>query len=107
MELAALEEGVDDVLDGGQKIKNSKPDLKNWVTKNEDLGVKKYGCFLTDYLDYDLALKVEHLNVFLRSVEKTDLFIDRQDFKNTIDFLEVFNELYWVQDILSVRIDKV
>ncbi len=85
------------------KIKNSPSDIKNWIFKNEDLGAEQYVCFLIDHLDYDENGHEEHLIVFIHLLKKPDIFIDRQDFKNTIAFLEVFNELYWVQDILPQK----
>lgn len=89
-----------------QKIKNSHSDLKKWVAKNENLGADKYVCFLIDYLDYDENDQEEHLNVYVSSLKELEIYIDRKDFKNTIDFLEIFNELYWVQEILPENLNK-
>lgn len=89
------------------KIKTTKSDLKSWVSKNEDLGANEYVCFFLDYLDYDENEKVEHLNVFAHLSKELDIFVDRQDFQNTIAFLEVFNELYWVQEILPESIEEI
>jgi len=88
------------------QIKKSKSDLKTWAAKNEDYGADKYVCFLLDYLDYDEDEKVEHLNVFVRSSQEIDIFIDRQDFRHTIEFLEIFNDLYWIQEILQESLEK-
>ena len=82
------------------KIKNSPSDIKTWIAKNEDLGAEQYVCFLIDHLDYDENGHEEHLIVYIHHLNEPQIFIDRQDFKNTIDFLEVFNELYWIQEIL-------
>ena len=87
-----------------QKIKDSQSELKNWIAKNEDLGAEKYVCFLVDYLDY--SENTEHLNVYVHSSKNLEIYIDRQDFRNTIEFLEIFNELYWVQEILAENINK-
>jgi len=78
-----------------EKIKNSQSDLKNWLTKNEDLGTVKYVSFLTDYLDYDKNDEEEHLIIYIYGLEDFEIYVERQNFKNTIDFLEKFNELYW------------
>ncbi|MDN3724804.1 hypothetical protein QRD02_10450 [Aequorivita sp. SDUM287046] len=88
------------------KIKDSQSDLKNWVAANENFGSEKYVCFLIDYLDYDENNKEEHLKIFLLESTDLEIYIDRQDFKNTIDFLETFNELYWVQEILPENLNK-
>lgn len=87
-----------------EKIKDSQSDLKSWVAKNEVLGADKYVCFLVDYLDY--SENAEYLSVYFHSSKDLEIYIDRQDFKNTIEFLEIFNELYWVQEILSEKINK-
>jgi hypothetical protein len=87
------------------KIKHSKSDLKKWVAKNETLGAEKYVCFLIDYLDY--SENPVHLNIYLNTLNELNIYIDRQEFKNTIDFLEIFNELYWVQEILPESLERI
>ncbi len=88
------------------KIKNSPSDIKTWVVKNADIGAKEYVCFLIDHLDYDENGHEEHLIVYIHNLKEAQIFIDRQDFKNTIAFLEFFNELYWIKEILSQKIIK-
>ncbi|WP_242157369.1 hypothetical protein [Aestuariivivens sediminis] len=88
-----------------QKIKDSQSDLKIWIAKNEDLGAEKYVCFLVDYLDY--SENAEHLNVYVHSSEDLEIYIHRQDFKNTIEFLEIFNELYWVKELLPESLERI
>lgn len=80
------------------KIKNSHSKLKNWILKNEKLGTEKYVCFLIDYLDYDENDEEEHLNVYVHNSKDFDIYIDQKDFKNTIDFIQTFNELYWTDE---------
>ena len=87
-----------------QKIKDSQSELKNWIAKNEDLGAEKYVCFLVDYLDY--SENAEHLNIYIHSSKELEIYVDRQDFRNTVEFLEIFNELYWVQEILPENMNK-
>lgn len=89
------------------QIKKTKSDLKSWVSKNEDLGANEYSCFLLDYLDYDEDEKVEHLSLFIHSMKEADIFVDRQDFRYTIEFLEIFNDLFWVQEILPESLAKI
>lgn len=89
------------------EIKKSQTTLKNWVLKNEEFGANKYACFLIDYLDYKEYDQVEHLNVCVHFFKDFEIFIDRNDFKHTIEFLENFNELYWVQEILPESIEKI
>ena len=79
-------------------IKSSQVGLKEWLLKNEELGADKFVCFLLDYLDYDLDDKVEHLKVHICQENNLDIYLDRADFKNTIEFLKTFNELYWTDE---------
>jgi len=77
-------------------IKNEPQKVKHWLNKNEKFGSDDYVCFLTDYLDYDTDDKVYHLGVFFLKDEELEVYVDRDDFKYTIEFLEIFNELYWI-----------
>lgn len=90
-------------LEEYQKIKDSQSDLKKWIAKNEDLGAEKYVCFLVDYLDY--SENTEHISVYVHSSKDLEIYIDRQDFENTIEFLEIFNELYWEKEILPESLE--
>ena len=87
-----------------KKIKDSQSELKNWIAKNEDLGAEKYVCFLVDYLDY--SENAEHLNIYINSSKELEIYVDRQDFRNTVEFLEIYNELYWVKKILPENMNK-
>lgn len=83
------------------KVKSSYFEKKNWIAKNEYLGIEKYVSFLIDYLDY--SEKPEHLNIFIYSLKELEVYIDRSNFKNTIEFVEIFNNLYWKKDILGTN----
>lgn len=85
------------------KIKSTQSELNEWLSKNEKLGADKFVCFLIDYLDYDEDDKVEHLNIFVHSATEMKIFVDREDFKNTILFLETFNEIYWTDDNIAQK----
>ena len=85
------------------KIRNSPSDIKTWIVKNEDLGAEQYVCFLIDHLDYDKNGHEEHLKVYIRILKEVEIFIDRQDFKHTIDFLEIFNKIYWNKNFISPK----
>lgn len=80
------------------KAKSSEFELEKWLIKNKTFGADKFACFLIDYLDYDENNKEEHLNIFVHSAPEMDIFVDRVDFKNTIEFLEIFNEIYWTHE---------
>ena len=66
--------------------------LKSLTTEPKSESVS----FLTDYLDYDTDDKVYHLSIFFLNNEELEVYVDRDDFKYTLEFLETFNELYWV-----------
>jgi hypothetical protein len=76
-------------------IKDEPLKVKHWLKKNEKLGAEDYVTFLIDYLDYDPNDNEYHLKVFFLKNDKLEVYVDRQDFKYTIEFLEVFNALYW------------
>lgn len=75
-----------------KEIKNKSKKAQDWLAKKEELGVNEYVCFLHDYLDYDINNNEYHLKVFLLKDKNFNLFVDREYFKNTIEFLELFNE---------------
>lgn len=90
------------------KIKHSHSNLKNWIAKNEDFGAEKYVSFLIDYLDYDENDEEEHLSVYVHSLKELEIYVDRHNFKNTIDFLEKFNELYWTnENATEIKTEKL
>jgi len=68
-------------------------EVKEWVLKNEKIGSEIYACFLLDYLDY--SEDAEHLNVYVKDLGERSIFIKRSDFKYTLAFLDIFNNLYW------------
>ncbi len=76
-------------------IKNEPLKVKQWIEKNEKLEIMDYSCFLINYLDYDINDNEYHLRVFFLEDNALKVFVDREDFKHTIGFLEVFNEIYW------------
>ena len=84
------------------KIKDSKSVLKNWVVKNEQLVDSEYVSFGLDFLQYSddiIGHPVEHLKVSFIYSKETEILIKSDYFKYTIEFLEIFNELFWVQEI--------
>lgn len=77
-------------------IKNTPEEIKKWLVKNERLGADKYFMFSLDYFgDEDEMEKVIHLNVAFLEGKVKNIFIDRNDFKHTIEFTNAFNNTYW------------
>jgi hypothetical protein len=98
LELHANETYFEHELFDYYKMINSTSAVNKWIEKNENFGAIEYVTFLTDYLDYNFNGKEEHLKVPLSNFKEFEIFVDRQDFKNTINFLEIFNEYYWVKE---------
>lgn len=75
-----------------------------WLAKNEELGARDYVCFSNDYFcDEEKREKQIHLKLF--TLGDKDVFADRDDFKNTIEFLNNFNNIYWnlIGDLKSIK----
>lgn len=72
---------------------NSSEIVGKWYDKNETKIAESYGCFLVDYLDYDVEEKVTDLSVFIPSMPKLELFVFKKDFEFTIKFIELYNNI--------------
>ncbi len=88
-----------------REIKHSPSDVKDWVAKHEVLATQDYAYFLVDYLDYDVNAK--HLNVNIYRIKEFELYIDHEDFKYTVEFLTLFNDLFYTQHVLPESIAKI
>ena len=84
-------------LEAYKKISYDKCLVKQWVRKNEKVGT--IDCFELLLYHYDYSLKPYHLLVMGRSLLGYEVFVDRKDFENLIDFLNIFNELFWVKKV--------
>lgn len=71
-------------------IKNSQSDLKQWTKKAKYIVADQYASFLSDYLDYDEDDNEENLLIYMESIKELEIYIDKNDFKNTLEFLGVF-----------------
>ncbi|MBU2949715.1 hypothetical protein KO493_03275 [Tamlana agarivorans] len=84
-----------------KSVKEDNQKLRNWLVKNEHLGVNTYFIFLIDYFGEEDEMDNEtHLNITFLEDEERRLFIDRKDFQFTIEFAHTFNKVYW--DLLEV-----
>lgn len=79
-----------------RKAKNSKDKLEEWFVKNEGIGSLCYASFLVDYLDYSDNPK--HLILNVENIDGDKIFVDRECFKNTVDFLELISVYNAEQD---------
>jgi hypothetical protein len=84
-------------LESYNLIRSDQIKLKEWVRRNELIGADECFEFLINYLDY--CTNPIHLKVWDKSLVGYDIFVDRSDFKNLIEFMEIFSDLFWVKEI--------
>lgn len=77
-------------------VKDDKELIKDWVRKNEQICAEELFLFLIDHLDYE-----ENAYHPIVNYADSKLFVNRDDFKNTIEALEIFSLYYWENKILS------
>ena len=79
--------------------------LKKWVMKSEQIVANNFVLFLLDYLDYNED--PIHLKVYVPDFLLFEIYVDQEDFKSIVEFLEIFNELYWVQEIVPESMERI
>ncbi|QED36693.1 hypothetical protein FK178_02725 [Antarcticibacterium arcticum] len=107
---SALEEVVDlyqhekyfkEELSVLEKLKDDHPALMQWLKKNEKLGSEEFLLFWIEWLEE------EHTVVpFLFGLNDLGIKFRSEDWKNTIEFCEVFNEIYRTSDVCPKHKDK-
>ena len=78
---------------------------KDWAIKNESMAVFNLGGFEFTYLEVDRNkeyFKIKHVNRDLFNIN-----VDKDDFKYIIKFLEIFERLYWEQQILPENLKRL
>lgn len=110
-------------------IKYSKINLKIWAAKNHDLGLNIYANFSRKFLAIEKEsssirvygsseielyiinkLREETGRGGFKTVLDYDVFINKEHFKHTIEFIKIFDDVFWVQEILPesiARIEKI
>ena len=107
-ELHRNEKNCKEELNVYYKIKDSKIDLKKWVKKNEKFGSNELASFWVDYLDYSQnEEEIIHLSVYPCTKQKFEIFVQREDFKNLIEYKELFDELYYMKKILPEGLKRI
>lgn len=81
-------------LDDYEKIKNDPSKVLLWINKSECLVEEQFILFFIDYLGEDE--NCADLCVSFLTRNNPDIHVQRSNFYNTIKFLDIFNELYWV-----------
>ncbi len=97
-----------DELSEYQIIKDSRNLLKKWVIKNEQFAGRELACFWVDYLDYSsIAEEIVHLLIFLNIKPKIKVLVQKEDFKSLIKYKELFDELYYVQELYPEGLKRI
>lgn len=72
-------------------IKNDTEKLKKWLSTNEEFYYKELIHFSVNYLDYQG--EIIHLKISSLFNKGLELFINKEDFKNTIQLLNLYESL--------------
>ena len=93
-----------------QTIKDSEEDLKKWTRKHIHRGTHLFLLFAIDYIDYDgnevFGEDKCPLKPYFTFLPDVDIYISRQDFQYTLQFVDAFNELFSVRKILPHELAK-
>lgn len=68
-----------------------------WLKKNEKLALDALGTFWCEWLDE----KFESISLSFLYFKEFNVFIKTEEFENTIQFLSMFDELYWESDLVE------
>lgn len=82
-----------------ETIKNVPTEVNQWLAKNEVLGSQTLAGLTIDYLDYED--NPTHLQIPSPDFTDLEVLIDRNEFKYTIQFIQVFNQYYYIQELQS------
>lgn len=91
-----------------KKISENQRKIKYWLIKNEKIASQDLACFLIDYLDYS-ENEEDNINLLVyRDVNhKIEIFVNRQDFENLIEYKELFDELYYIKKLYPEGLKKI
>ncbi|MBK5192655.1 MAG: hypothetical protein JJE07_05480 [Flavobacteriaceae bacterium] len=89
-ELHKKESYFKEQMEGLEMVRDDNPAFMQWLRQNEKLGTEYFIIFWTEWLEEDDIVN-PGINIF----PNVEVKILAKEFGNTIQFLEVFNELYW------------
>lgn len=93
MEYHKLEDYAENELIFYNNIKTDEIKIKEWLIKNKKNASEYLACFLIDYLNYsENENEIYHLLAYSNVEKKIEIFIQRNDFKNLIEYIELFNK---------------
>jgi hypothetical protein len=79
------------------EVKDCQVKLKDLIIRNENIGVDGFLDFLIYYQNY--CANPIHLKVLDKTLLGYEVFVDRKDFSNNIEFLNIFSKLFWKDEI--------
>lgn len=89
-----------------KKVNNT--EIKTWLIRNEKIASEELACFFIDYLDYsESEEEIHHLLAYRNVEQKFEIFIQRNDFKNLIEYKELFDELYYIKKMLPEGLKRI
>jgi hypothetical protein len=78
------------------------------LIKNKEIASEYLACFIIDYLDYSENEKeVYHLLAYINVEQKFEIFIQRDDFENLIEYKELFDELYYIKKSILRELNEL
>ncbi len=77
-----------------EKVRDHSLALMKWLLHNEKLGVEDFLIFWIEWLEEDNVV-----NPNITNFPNIEMKILAKEFESTIQFLEVFNELYWTSGL--------
>lgn len=103
-----LESYAKEELKTYEVIKVNNIEIKNWLIKNEKMAGEELACFLIDYLDYsENENEIYHLLAYRNVEQKLEIFIQRNDFENVIEYKELFDELYYIKKLYPEGLKRI
>lgn len=78
-----------------KEISGNKMMTNKWLEKSKSIVDENFILFFINYLEY--SENPNHLKTDFREDGVLDFYVNRADFSHTIEFLELFNKLKWVE----------
>lgn len=88
-----------------KRIENHTKKLIKWLTKNEEIYLNEYYMFSMDYFGDEDEMENE-INLKLKLSNGNPIYVDRNDFINTLMFTHLCNKFYW-ELIDKLNVDKL
>src|SRR5690606_26437321 len=89
--LHQYEEYFREELEVLENVRDDHPALMQWLKKNEQLGADDFLIFWTEWLDEDDTI----VKPWIMKEKDLGIKFRPEEWKNTIKFIEEFNEIYW------------